>query len=85
MKPRKMTTVRYKTPGAIKIIQESRKYYAQITLPNGKRKSVPLATDFTRSKQMLTKIEGNVIDDEHGTGDPDRVHNSRSLAAHLDD
>ena len=67
MKPRKITTVRYtgsegkrckaETPDAVKTTEVSHNYFARITLPDGKRKSVPLCSDYARSKQMLSKLE----------------------------
>ena len=70
MKPRKTTTIRYTdaegkrckadTPGAVKTKVASRKYYAQITLPSGKRQSMPLCSDFARSKQVLAeRLDGS--------------------------
>ena len=95
MKPRKITTVRYtdsegkrckaETPGAVKTTEVSHNYFARITLPDGKRKSVPLCSDYARSKQMLSKLEADKASEQHGIGDPYRVPNSRSLGDHLDD
>ena len=38
----------------MKTTEVSHNYFARITLPDGKRKSVPLCSDYTHSEQMLT-------------------------------
>ncbi len=93
--PFKKHTVRYATPdgqrcspdtpGAVKRVEESRKYYGLVPLPNGKRKAVPLCPDLARSKQMLNKLLTDAAMRQHGLADPYEEHRKRPLADHLDD
>ena len=73
------------TPGAIKHVEESRKYYGLVPQPNGKRKPVPLCPDLSRSKQLLNKLLTDAAMRQHGVGDPYAEQKKRSLEEHLAD
>jgi hypothetical protein len=40
-------------PGAVKDVEQSKRYYGLVPQPDGKRKAVPLCPDLSRSKQLL--------------------------------
>ena len=94
-KPRKITIVRYHlpdgtkckadTPGAIRSSETSAKYYGEVTLPNGRRKRVPLCSDYKRSSQILAKLIGDAVQRKHGIGDPYEEHHARPIIDHLDE
>lgn len=73
------------TPGAIKRNEESRNYYGVVPQPNGRRKSISLCPDLTRSKQLLNKLLTDAAMRRHGMTDPFEEHARRPLQAHLDD
>jgi hypothetical protein len=73
------------TPGAVKRVEESRKYYGLVPQPNGKRKPVPLCPDLGRSKQILNKLLTDAAMRQHGLADPYEEHRKRALADHLAD
>jgi len=93
--PFKKQTVRYvtadgqrcspDTPGAIKRVEESRKYYGLVPQPDGRRKPIPLCPDLGRSKQLLNKLLADAAMRQHGMGDPYESHRKRPLADHLAD
>jgi excisionase family DNA binding protein len=93
--PFKKQTVRYftpagercgrDTPGAVKRVEESRKYYGLVPQPDGRRKPVPLCPDLGRSKQLLNKLLADAAMRQHGMADPYADHRKRSLADHLAD
>jgi integrase len=93
--PFKKQTVRYytpdgqrcdrDTPGAVKRVEESRKYYGLVPRPDGKRKPVPLCPDFARSRQMLNKLLTDAAMRQHGLADPYAEHKQCPLADHLAD
>jgi integrase len=93
--PFKKQTVRYTTPdgqrcspdtpGAIKRVEESRKYYGLVPQPNGKRKPVPLCPDLSRSRQLLNKLLADAAMRQHGMADPYAEHKRRPLSEHLED
>ena len=93
--PFKKQTVRYytptgqrcepSTPGAVKRVEESRKYYGLVPQPNGRRKAVPLCPDKAKSQQMLNKLLANAALESVGLTDPFAEHRKRHLAGHLDD
>jgi integrase len=93
--PFKKQTVRYYTPdgqrcdpgtpGAVKRVEESRKYYGLVPQPDGRRKAVPLCPDLGRSKQLLNKLLADAAMRHHGMGDPYAEHRKRPLADHLAD
>src|SRR5262245_57192737 len=93
--PFKKQTVRYCTPdgrrcspdtlGAIKRVEESRKYYGLVPQPDGRRKPVPLCPDLGRSKQLLNKLLGDAVLRRNGMADPFEVSRKKPLAVHLDE
>src|SRR6516164_4565833 len=93
--PFKKQTVRYvtpdgrrcgpDTPGAVKRVEESRKYYGLVPQPDGRRKPVPLCPDLGRSKQLLNKLLADAALRQHGLADPYADHRKRPLADHLVD
>jgi hypothetical protein len=93
--PFKKQIVRYYTPdgqrcgpgqpGAVKHVEESKKYYGLVPQPNGKRKPVPLCPDLGRSKQLLNKLLADAAFRQHGMADPYEPHRKRPLADHLAD
>jgi integrase len=94
-RPFKKQTVRYygpdgkrcrpDVPGAVKRVEESRKYYGLVPQPDGQRKPVPLCPDLGRSKQLLNKLLADVAMRQHGLADPYAEHRKRPLADHLTD
>jgi hypothetical protein len=93
--PFKKQTVRYytpegtrctpDTPGAVKRVEESRKYYGLVLQPDGKRKPVPLCPDLAKSRQMLNKLLTDTAMRQHGLADPYEEHKQGPLAEHLAD
>src|SRR5436309_15182843 len=93
--PFKKQTVRYvtpdgqrctpDTPGAVKRVEESRKYYGLVPQPHGKRKPVPLCPDLSRSKQLLNKLLADAAMRHHGMADVYEEHRKRPVAEHLAD
>ena len=73
------------SPGAIKRVEKSRKYYGSVPQPNGKRKTIPLCPDLSRSKQLLNKLLTDAALRRHGLVDPSEAHRQRPLAEHLAD
>ncbi|MCI0455834.1 MAG: helix-turn-helix domain-containing protein [Gemmataceae bacterium] len=73
------------TPGAVKRVEESRKYYGLVPQPDGKRKPVPLCPDLSKSKLILNKLLTDAAMQQHGLGDPYAEHKRRPLADHLAD
>ena len=71
------------TPGAIKRVEESRKYYGLVPQPNGKRKPVPLCPDLARSRHLLNKLLTDAAMRHHGMANPYEAHRRRPLADHL--
>jgi excisionase family DNA binding protein len=71
-------------PGAVKHVEDSRKYYGVVPQPDGRRKQVPLCPDLARSKQLLNKLLADAAMHEHGMGDPYAAHRKRPLGDHLD-
>jgi integrase len=68
------------TPGAVKHVEESRKYYGLVPQPGGRRKPVPLCPDLGRSKQLLNKLLADAAMRQHGMGDAFEAHRERPLA-----
>src|SRR5262249_61633728 len=74
--PFKKQTVRSYTPGgercgpdvsgAVKRVEESRKYYGLVPQPDGRREAVPLCPDLGRSKQLLNKLLADAALRQHG-------------------
>src|SRR5215831_2716559 len=73
------------TPGALKRVEESRKYYGLVPQPDGRRKPVPLCPDLSRSRQLLNKLLADAAMQQHGLVDPYESHRKRQLAEHLND
>src|SRR5262245_6675094 len=73
------------TPGAIKRVEESRKYYGLVPQPDGKRKPVPLCPDLAKSRQLLNKLLTDAALRQHGLGNPFEEHSKRPLLDHLAD
>jgi hypothetical protein len=44
------------TPGAVRQVVDSRKYYGFVLQQNGKRKQIPLCPDLASSKTLLNKL-----------------------------
>src|SRR5262245_35770832 len=94
-KPFKKTITRYHTPdgqrcgpdtpGAVKRVEEARKYYGLVPQPNGQRKPVALCPDMGRSKQLLNKLRADAAIRQHGMANPCAAHRKRPLADHLTD
>src|SRR5262245_13763457 len=73
------------SPGAVRQVEESRKYYGLVPQPNGKRKAVPLCPDLAKSRQLLNKLLTDAVMKQHGLADPHADHKKRALADHLAD
>jgi len=73
------------TPGAVKRVEESHKYYGLVPQPDGRRKAVPLCPDLSRSKTLLNKLLADAAMRQHGLADPYEAHRKRALAEHLAD
>ncbi len=73
------------TPGAVRRVEESRKYYGLVPKPGGKRKAVALCPDLSRSKTLLNKLLADAAMRQHGMTDPYEEHRKRSLDDHLAD
>ena len=54
------------TPGAVRQVVESRKYYAFVPQPNGQRRQVPLCPDLASSKKLLNKLLADSTLRQHG-------------------
>src|SRR5690242_6505043 len=68
------------TPGAVKQVLESRKWYGTV---NGK--ATPLSRDKSVAKRMLNRLLADADLDRVGMGDPFAEHRQRPLADHLND
>jgi hypothetical protein len=73
------------TPGAVKYVKESAKYYGLVPQADGRRKPIPLCPDLGRSKQLLNKLLADAAMRQHGMGDPFADHKKKPLANHLCD
>ncbi|MSQ96823.1 MAG: hypothetical protein EXR98_20030 [Gemmataceae bacterium] len=71
------------TPGAIKEVVESRKYYGFVEQPNGKRKQIPLCPDLASSKKVLNKLLADSTMRQNGMIDPFEAHRKQPLVQHL--
>src|SRR6516162_5460533 len=74
-----------RTPGAVKHVKESAKYYGLVPQADGRRKPIPLCPDLGRSKQLLNKLLADAAMRQHGMGDPFADHKKKPLADHLTD
>src|SRR5262245_40959248 len=93
--PFKKTITRYYTadgrrcapdaPGAVRRVEQSRKYYGLVPQADGRRKPVPLCPDLARSRQILNKLLADAAMRQHGLADPYEEHRKRPLADHLAD
>jgi integrase len=73
------------TPGAKKKVEESAKWYAQLTDLSGRRRHVPLSTDKRVASQMLTALRRDSDLARVGLNDPCATHMSAPIAAHVTD
>src|ERR1700756_2861857 len=73
------------TPGAVKQVVDSRKYYGFVVQANGKRRQVPLRPDLASSKKLLNKLLADSTLRQHGMADPYEAHQRRPLSKHLMD
>jgi integrase len=70
-----------KTPGAVRLVTESQKWYGR--LPDGTRR--PLSESHEVSKRMLDKLRGDAQLRSVGLEDPFGEHRSRPMLEHLED
>lgn len=67
-------------PDGTRVIQESRKWYAEYIDANGERQRVPGYTDKGATEQLAARLERESARDAEGLGDPLRVHRKKPLA-----
>jgi hypothetical protein len=58
------------TPGAVRTVTESKKYYGRYTDANGKTQRVPLSESKETARRMLNRIVGEAELGSVGIGDP---------------
>jgi hypothetical protein len=58
------------TPGAVRTVEEAKKWYGRYTDANGKTQRVPLSESKETARRMLNKIAGDAELGSVGIGDP---------------
>lgn len=74
-----------KTPGAVRSVVVSPKWYGRFTDGNGKQQRVPLSESKDLARRMLAKLAGDAQLAGVGLTDPFEAHRGRPLAEHLED
>ena len=72
------------TPGARKVKERSTNWFGQYKDANGDRKRVPLCTDKTAARQMLSDMVKDVERGKAGLVDPYAEHRKETMDAHVE-
>jgi integrase len=73
------------TPGAVRTVEQSKKWYGRYTDGSGKTVRVPLSESKETARRMLNKIAGDADLASVGIADPFADHRGRALLEHVED
>jgi integrase len=73
------------TPGAVRTVERSKKWYGRYADGNGKTVKVPLSESKEVARKMLAKVAGDAQMASVGIVDPFADHRGRRLAEHVED
>jgi excisionase family DNA binding protein len=74
-----------KTPHAVRIVRQAKKWYGRYGDGNGKRMRVPLSENKEVARDMLAKLVNDARKARMGIRDPFAPHRERPLREHLED